>query len=298
MTKDAIKRQVSENFFKTYMYEDGLPRVSVNTGNAIFEARNGTLWIGTNDRLTAFRPSDEIVDTIPPNIQLTGITLFNENIPWQQLVSYQEGTAHAVTIKDTAIVLGNGVLFDEFRFQGVTKWYGLPEHLSLTYDNNYLTFRFVGITMRSPGKVRYQYKLEGLDENWSALTDRTEAPYANLQHGKYTFKVRAVNGDGYWSKEFHYPFTIRPPWWQTWWVYTLAILIVAGVIYTVFRYRLQKIRKQHEIKQKTAKLEMQALRAQMNPHFIFNSLNSINLFILENNKLQASEYCINNSRND
>ena len=294
MRNDASDRRGSENFFKTYNDEDGLS--GVGNGNAICEARNGTLWIGSSERLTAFRPSAEIVDTIPPNIQLTGITLFNENIPWQKLVSYQEGTGHAAAIKDTAIMLGNGVLVDEFRFGNVAKWYSLPEQLSLTYDNNYLTFQFVGITMRSPRKVRYQYKLEGLDQGWSALTDRTEAPYANLQHGKYTFKVRAVNGDGYWSKEFHYPFTIRPPWWQTWWAYTLAILIVAGVIYTVFRYRLQKIRKQHEIKQKTAKLEMQALRAQMNPHFIFNSLNSINLFILENNKLQASEYLSKFSR--
>ena len=66
-----------------------------------------------------------------------------------------------------------------------------------------------------------------------------------------------------------------------------------GLIYAFFRYRLNKIRTQHEIvlqKQKATELEMQALRSQMNPHFIFNSLNSINMFILENNRLQASEY--------
>ncbi|HKH62968.1 MAG TPA: histidine kinase, partial [Flavitalea sp.] len=99
-----------------------------------------------------------------------------------------------------------------------------------------------------------------------------------------------MNGDGYWSEEFHYTFTIRPPWWHTWWAYILFALVFIGLIYALFRYRLNKIRTQHEIalqKQKASELEMQALRAQMNPHFIFNSLNAINMFILENNKLQA-----------
>jgi len=71
------------------------------------------------------------------------------------------------------------------------------------------------------------------------------------------------------------------------------------LIYALFRYRLNKIRMQHEIvlqQQKASELEMQALRAQMNPHFIFNSLNAINMFILENNKLQASEYLSKFSR--
>jgi LytS/YehU family sensor histidine kinase len=144
--------------------------------------------------------------------------------------------------------------------------------------------------------VRYRYKLEGLDDNWSTLTSRSEANYGNLPHGKYTFKVKAMNGDGYWSNEYPYTFTIRPPWWHTWWAYTIFSLTFIGMIYALFRYRLNKIRSDHEVKQKTAELEMQALRAQMNPHFIFNSLNSINLFILENNKLQASEYLTKFSR--
>jgi LytS/YehU family sensor histidine kinase len=172
----------------------------------------------------------------------------------------------------------------------------MPERLSLAYNNNYLTFQFVGTTIQSPGKVRYQYMLEGLEDNWNALTNRSEASYGNLPHGHYTFKVKAVNSDGYWSKEYHYNVTIRPPWWHTWWAYTIFALTLIGVIYTLFRYRLNKVRRDHEMKQKTAELEMQALRAQMNPHFIFNSLNSINLFILENNKLQASEYLTKFSR--
>ena len=279
----AFNMPKSEHLFKTYTVEDGFSGIGVASGKTICEARDGTIWIGTEEGLTAFHPGAETTDTIPPNIQLTGLALFNEIMPWQY---FDKKT-------DTNLVLGNGMSVHGFHFDSLSKWYGVPQQLSLAHNNNYPSFQFVGITLQSPGKVKYQFMLEGLDKRWSALTDRTEAHYGNLPHGKYTFKVKAMNGDGYWSKELKYSFTIRPPWWHTWWAYTLVALLFVGFIYALFRYRLNKERMQHQItlqKQKASELEMQALRAQMNPHFIFNSLNAINMFILENNKLQASEY--------
>jgi streptogramin lyase len=276
----AIER---ESLFKTYTYEDGFSGMSVNWGKTLYEAKDGTIWIATEDRLTAYHPNEDFPDTISPNIQLTGLSLFNENIAWQNFESKD----------DSSIVLGNGVKFHNYHFDSVSKWYGIPRNLSLAYDNNFLTFHFVGVTVSSPKKVRYKFKLEGLDRNWSSVTNRNEANYGNLLHGKYTFKVKAMNGDGYWSNELAYSFIIRPPWWQTWWAYTLFAVLATGVIYSIFRYRLNKLRIQHQLsvqEHKVTELEMQTLRSQMNPHFIFNSLNSINLFILENDKLQASEF--------
>ena len=247
LTGTATYEAASGLLFKTYTYEDGFSGIGVFGSQTICEAADGTIWIGTHDRLTAFHPGKKTLDTAAPNIQLTGLTLYNEIIPWQNLISSSGGSCSGREINDTIILLGNGVRVHDFHFGGVSKWYGVPENLSLPYDNNYLTFQFVGITMQSPKKVKYKYKLEGLDKNWSALTDRTEAPYGNLPHGNYTFKVKAMNGDGYWSNEFNYSFTIRPPWWRTWWAYALFALVFAGFIYALFRYRLNRIRMQHEI---------------------------------------------------
>jgi len=94
---------------------------------------------------------------------------------------------------------------------------------------------------------------------------------------------------------------ISSAFWNTWWFRITATLFIFGLFYAIIRYRLrqkfllqveraEKERQMAELKQKGTELEMQALRAQMNPHFIFNSLNSINRFILQNNKAQASEY--------
>ena len=159
-------------------------------------------------------------------MQVTAISLYNEPVAWAKLEQH----------KDSTLTMGNGVHVKNFRFNGTSNWYGLPQDLSLAYNNNYLTFNFIGITMHQSKKVKYQYKMEGLEKDWSALSLRTEAPYGNLPNGTYTFKVKAMNSDGYWSNEFHYPFTIRPPWWLTWWAYTLYAVALIAVILRLNTY--------------------------------------------------------------
>jgi ligand-binding sensor domain-containing protein/serine phosphatase RsbU (regulator of sigma subunit) len=251
-------------YFKLYGYEDGFLGSGINGGNTFCEVENGTIWIASNDRLVAYHPEGDEPDTIPPNIQLTGIELFNENIAWAGLLEKRQSA-----IKDTSILLGNGVKVSRFKYRSVSKWYGLPENLSLAYNNNYLTFNFIGITLLQSKKVRYQYKLDGIDENWSAITDRTAAPYGNLPHGRYTFRVKAMNSEGYWSNAFNYVFTIRPPWWKTWLFRSFLVLTGILTILSYIKWRErnlrreklileQKVREQtHELLEKNDELNQQ-----------------------------------------
>ncbi|MEI7500865.1 MAG: two-component regulator propeller domain-containing protein [Bacteroidota bacterium] len=229
-------------FFKNYMYEDGFLGIGVSKG-AMCEDRQGTIWIGANDRLSAYYPEGDMTDTVGPCIQLTNIELFNENIPW---TLYEKK-------KDTSIVLGNGVKVGDIRFDSLSKWYFLPENLSLAYNNNFLTFNFIGITQKRPRNVKYQYKLEGFDENWSALTVRNEAPYGNLPQGTYTFKVIAMNSDGYWSKEYNYTFNIRPPWYKTAWFRSLTTLLFLVSLFLLYRWRTAALRQRQKQLEKTVK---------------------------------------------
>lgn len=244
--KHAINTYEYGSLFKTYSYEDGFSGIGVNYGNTICEAKDGTIWIGSNDRLTAYRPDEDTPDTVAPNIRITGLEIFNKNIAWQSIIKNM----------DTTIILGNGVQVHDFRFDSLSRWYSVPEHLSLNYNNNYLTFHFVGITLKYPKKVKYQHKLEGLDPNWSPLTARSEAPYGNLTPGKYTFKVKAMNDDGYWSKELDYTFTIRPPWWLTWWfrILTAVVLLssIAAIMYLWFQFKFRQKLKVESLRQKIA----------------------------------------------
>jgi ligand-binding sensor domain-containing protein/signal transduction histidine kinase len=216
--------QKGDIYFKNYNYDDGFLGIACNN-NSIWESKDGTIWIGTNERLTAFHPEGEIADTIAPNIQLTSLELFNENIDW----------AHLEQKQNSSFLLGNGVRVGNFKFDGISKWYNLPEHLSLAYKNNYLTFNFIGITMVQSKNVKYQYKLEGMDDNWSAVSSSNNAPYGNLSQGTYTFRVKAMNSEGYWSPEYNYTFTIRPPWWKTLWAYGFYMLLSVATAYAAFR---------------------------------------------------------------
>ena len=217
-------------WFKNFGYEDGFLGIGCNIA-AINEDKLGIIRIGTNDRMTKFRPEDELIDSIPPNIQITNVQLFNEDIPWTEL----EGK------EDTTIALHNGVNVGKFKFNGISKWYGLPQKLSLDYKNNYVTFNFIGISQTQTNKIKYQFKLEGLDENWNIPTNRTEASYGNLNYGNYNFKVKAMNCEGYWSNEVSYQFTIRPPWWKTRLFYFSLIFTLSLIMYGFMKYRERKL---------------------------------------------------------
>ncbi len=144
--------------FKNYTYEDGFLGIGVNFGKTIFQALDSTIWIGANDMLTAFHPHEEMRNTTAPNIQIIGLTLFNENIPWQKFLSTSDSSPqrNQEELKDTSIMLGNGVRVHDIYFDSLSRWNGVPEHLSLPYDNNNITIQFVGISIQSPKKVKYQ----------------------------------------------------------------------------------------------------------------------------------------------
>jgi len=227
---DRIEKDQKTPMFKSYSHDDGFIGIGCNLG-AICEDKTGTIWIGTNDRLTAFHPGGERADTIPPNLQITSVQLYNEDIPWSDLFGN----------KDTSIVLHNGIHVGKLKFSSISQWYGTPEHLSLPHNSNYLTFKYIGIEQNQNIAIRYQYLLEGLDQNWNIPTDRTEASFGNLHHGNYIFKVKAVNADGYWSNEISFPFTIRPPWWATWWFYASLLLIGIILIYSFIKFRERRL---------------------------------------------------------
>ncbi|WP_162344286.1 two-component regulator propeller domain-containing protein [Cyclobacterium salsum] len=267
LLKKSLNSNVFGSLFTTYTYEDGFSGVGLNHGKTIFEASDGTIWLGGDDRLLAFRPEELNKDTTPPNIQLTGLALFNENVTWQTLAEGKKeiseknlyagdenlttkfsGKEQGSEARETSLLLANGVRLHDIQFDDLSKWYGIPQNLSLPYDNNFITFQFVGVTTQSPKKMKYQYKLEGLDKTWSGITDRSEAPYGNLLHGSYIFKVKAMNGEGMWSSELAYPFEIRPPLWQTWWAYFFYGLLGIGIIIGLRQYTVNRERMKHALK--------------------------------------------------
>ncbi len=162
-------------------------------------------------------------------------------------------------------------------------------YIQLNYNDNLISFEFATLNFISTNANQYAYKLEGFDDNWIKAGNRTVAYYTKLSPGKYTFRVKALSADSSAvSSEAAIRIVIEPPFWQTWWFYSFIVLIIIGIVYLVIKWRTSVINKNYS--HKLAELELKALRSQMNPHFIFNSLNSIQYFILKKEPKDAYNY--------
>lgn len=169
----------------------------------------------------------------------------------------------------------------------------LPEY-DLSHKQNNLRIGFVGLTYSTPGHVRYRYRMLGVDSAW-AFTTSTFVSYPILPPGNYLFEVQASNTDGYWSVEpARMSLHIAHPFYRTTWFIVLSILSAASLIGLLVLLRVRSIkrraREKSELDKRIAGLEMDALRAQINPHFIFNALNSIQHFISDHDADSAHKY--------
>jgi hypothetical protein len=163
--------------------------------------------------------------------------------------------------------------------------------LALDWTQNSVEIQYLTPYFRNPGKLMYRYRLAGLDDHWVDNAHNSRVRFSSLPPGQYTFSV-AASLDGITWSETAMPlaFVILEPWWRKWWFLGATLVLVGALAYWLFRRRIKVIRRQTALREHMAELEMRALRAQMNPHFIFNCLNSINRYIVKSDNATASLY--------
>lgn len=162
--------------------------------------------------------------------------------------------------------------------------------LLLQPGENYFTVDFALLNYINTAGSRYYYKLEPLMKEFQ-LNDNGHINFNGLAPGIYTLHVKGGNKGGIiFSKEDVLSIEVLPYWYQAGWFKLLYALLIAAAIAFFVKWRIAAVKKQAGLKQQIAETQMQALRAQMNPHFIFNSLNSIENFMMKNEKRLASDY--------
>jgi ligand-binding sensor domain-containing protein len=212
----------------------------------------GIIYLGGIYGINYFDPSKIKTDSNDCNIVIKGLSLFNQKVPYAD-------------------------------------YYQVP------ISKNYISFDFAALDFYLKGSHTYYYQLEGLQKDWTEIGDRRFASFGQLPQGDYIFKVKAKNPDGKLScNEAKVFFTVVPTYYQqTWFRFLLIILSAASVAFFIYN-RIQNAIKEEQENGKQSKmiaeLELKALRAQMNPHFIFNSLNSIQDFVLNNEGNLAAKY--------
>ena len=171
--------------------------------------------------------------------------------------------------------------------------------IELKYRDNNIILEYA--VLNDDSTYQYAHRIKKIEKQWSNLSDTRKVIFSNIPSGHYTLEVKAVSqlntSD---EKIIGLDLYIHPPYWKTWWFQLLLTGLVGLVIYGIFRIRVGIIRREEAIKtefnKKLAQVEMQALRAQMNPHFLFNSLNSIKYYIVNKSVDKATDYLDNFSR--
>ena len=196
--------------FVQYDKEDGLPSLGFYDFSAL-KASDGTFYFGSLKGLASFKPEQAMKHFALPTMNIQDIRIFDR--------SYRKGEVDST-------------------FSWLPE---LPEQLSLPYDQNELTFEYVGLHYTMPELNQYRHRLIPYERQWVEAGTKRATRYTNLGPGAYQFQVIASNSDGLWAET---PATIniliRPPWWATWWAYLLYVLFAGLSLYGIYRFQKRR----------------------------------------------------------
>jgi len=157
------------------------------------------------------------------------------------------------------------------------------------YDQNYFLFNFTGLWFTNPELVRYRYRLDGFDHDW-VVSKEHFASYPNLPPGHYTFRLQASeHGEFTGTPDVTYSFTVLAPFWRKWWFIALCALGAGVLLYRVIRAREARFYRESSLRRESVESQFAALKSQINPHFLFNSFNTL-ITIIEESPAMAVEY--------
>ncbi len=265
--------------------------------DVLFAENDSVVWAGTN--LGANKITVNPTDLAHPSIE--HFTM-REGLPSNriyQILNHQgkiwiATTQGAVRIESELLkpkLAGPPLTFDTVQVNGVNRRF--QDNMIFAADQNNLFFKFRAISFKTPHNIWYRYRLKGADRAF-VETSNPEARYPELRNGKYLLHVKASYTNDFSAvDEKTFSFTIRKHWYETHLFYLILILVASAAFYAIFIVVLRDLKNREKQKQRLLEAEKRSLLSQMNPHFIFNSLNSIQHFIIQNDDLQANNYLTN-----
>ena len=273
-----------------------LPENSMIDGYSVTNSRiiNNNIWLGMANGISAF------------NIKNFSIKQFNysDGLPSAVATSQRKGSFYDE--KENRFYFGAGHYLISFipdislsnkplpkffvEATGLNKI--LSEEISLPYSQNDIELRFNVINFTDPEENRFAYRLVNeKDSTWRELNTKNVVILSKLSPGNHRIQVKLYSVNNRWPSQLKtINIIVTPPFWKTAWFVLLVAIILSAATYFIYRRRIRQIQQRANLDKLLAQTEMKALHAQMNPHFIFNCLNSIREMILNHENMQASHY--------
>lgn len=222
--KGLAKFNLQKKTCKNYDVRDGLQSNEFNAWS-YYRNKRGEMFFGGINGFNVFNPRTIAYNPHPPAVVLTDFQIFNQSVP----ISPGGDAPNQYTILEKHITE--------------------TKHIILPYDKNVFSFEFTALDFTMPERNQYAYRMEGFEPGWVYSGGRRFVTYTNLDPGEYTFRAKASNNDGIWNEKGMYiRITITPPWWRTWWAYTLYGLLFIASLYGLRRYTIARERLKNDLK--------------------------------------------------
>lgn len=208
--RGLVKFEKHQNIFHNYDVRDGLQSNEFNAG-AAYRDSTGLMFFGGIKGLNYFYPDSIRHNSQIPPIVLTDFRLFNKTVP----IAPDSPLKSSINTTD---------------------------QLELSYDDYVFSFSFVALNYQLSSKNQYAYRLEGFEDNWNWVGNQTRAVYTSIPPGSYLFRVIGSNNDGIWNEDgVKLPVIIHPPFWMTVWFRLAVIILIAVIIYIIYKIRVSSI---------------------------------------------------------
>jgi len=305
-----IAYNTSTNQWQQFKFEEIENPDELFSYNVIFDLfwdKQDKLWIGSEKRMGFFDMKKKLFHFYEPHEQ-DSTSMLNTGY-YSILIDHNHflwggaylGLSRSIDPIDSTDnqpslytqITGLDVLGKPYNVDGNIRY---TDTVHLLADQNEIKLSFAAINPAFPGKVEYAYQLQGKESRWKYIQpgNPLSVRYPRLSGNYYTFRVKARMPGQHWGPATQIVVHIRKSFWQSIWFYLLLAIVIVSVGMTIYSYHQQQIKEKQAIKtaynQRLMEMEMTSLRAQMNPHFMFNSLNSIKHFIIKNDTKDASRY--------
>jgi len=296
--------------FSNFGRAEGFPFTDYNQSTA-FVTSEGKVWWGATPILTVNLQDPVTSSKSDSKVELTGVKVMDESPSFFKRYQKVEDLDVPDSLEFEKSELANYLNEKNIRWDSLDRKTKMPIGLVLPYDQNSLTFIYSNPSIKSRDEIEFRYVLEGFDEEWSEITkNSTSKTYFNLLPGDYNFKVITKGFNGVWSQPATFSYTIKSPWWFTWWAFLIYAFVLGLLIYTIVQIRSFYLKKENRVleervQHRTAQLnksieELQATQEQLIQsekmaslgeltagiaHEIQNPLNFVNNFSEVSNEL-------------